>query len=67
MSGRRPTGEVGRRADKSLMEVRPDPQGGDHVLGDLFTEPCARVVPLRYNVGQAVVVYDLNPNIRIVR
>src|SRR5271166_5650095 len=58
--------EVGRRANESLVKIRPNPYS-DHVLGDLFAEAHACVVPLGHNVGQAVVIDDLNSDIRVVR
>ena len=39
----------------------------DHVLGDLFAQAHACVVPLGHNVAQAVVINDLDPDIRVVR
>ena len=61
-----PPGEVGGRADEHLSEVRPNAQG-DHILGDLFTQAHACVEAFGDNIGQAVVVDDLNPDVRVIR
>ena len=39
----------------------------NHVLGDLFAQAHAGIVSVGDNIGQAVVVDDLNPDIRVMR
>jgi hypothetical protein len=53
------------RADQSHRHIRPDPHR-NHVLGDLFVKADARVVTLADNVGQAVIVDDLDVEIGVL-
>jgi len=49
-----------------LSEIRPS-TNGDYVFGDLFAEAHAGVEMLGHDVGQAVVVDDLDADIRVAR
>ncbi len=60
-----PRREIGRRADDRHAQVRPDAHG-DHVLGHDPAEADAGVVPLRDDVGQAIVDGDLDLDVRMV-
>jgi hypothetical protein len=58
--------EVGRRTDERHPEIRPD-ANSDHVLVHLLAKAHAGIVALGHDVGQAVVIGDLDSDIRISR
>jgi hypothetical protein len=51
--------EIRGRTDHALFEVRPD-TNGNHVLRDLFTEAHPRIKSVRHDVGETVIVDDLD-------
>lgn len=58
--------KLGRRSGDDRPQVGPDPRG-DHVLGDPFATPHARIEPFGHDVGQSGINAQLDMDVRKVR